>query len=129
MLKLWSRITKMIYINIKHLLFLLYTLLILSTLIESTQHLFDDVSKRLLTTTTFKSDVLRRYPRQIVVRDGAVIKEWWLVLFYKLFPSLFRDENSVPTPIMFLPYTDDLVSKILKTLIGWWPTISYEDHA
>jgi len=120
----------MIYINIKHLLFLLYTLLILSTLIEATQHLFDDVLKRrLLTTTTFNSDVLRRYPRQIVVRDGAVIKEWWLVLFYKLFPSLFRDENSVPTPIMFLSYTDDLVSKILKTFIGWWPTISYEDHA
>ena len=119
----------MIYINIKHLLFLLYTLLILSTLIEATQHLFDDVSKRLLTTTTFNSDVLRRYPRQIVVRDGAVIKEWWLILFYKLFPSLFRDENSVPTPIMFLSYTDDLVSKILKTFIGWWPTISYEDHA
>jgi hypothetical protein len=56
-----------------------------------------------------------------------VIKVWWIRFLYKIFPSFFKDENSVPIPIMFMPSTDKLVYQLLKNIIGWWPKISYED--
>ncbi len=36
---------------------------------------------------------------------------------YRVFPALFKDENSVPTPTMFLPYTDK-VPTLRKTLFS-----------
>ena len=49
----------------------------------------------------------RRFKRQIFqAGNGVVIKDWWILALYKIIPFIFKDDNSVPTPIMFLPYTD-----------------------
>ena len=76
----------------------------------------------------FADDVHRRIARQVYdAGNDVIIKDWWLIALYKIFPALFRTENSVPTPTMFLPYTDQVVTRILKAIFGWWPTIAYED--
>ena len=71
---------------------------------------------------------LRRVVRQVYdAGNGVIIKDWWLIALYKIFPALFRTENSVPTPTMFLPYTDQALTRILKAIVGWWPAVAYED--
>ena len=58
----------------------------------------------------------------------TTLSEWWLKALYRLIPWFFKDEKSVPTPIMFLPYTDAAVFNILKTVFGWWPKLVFEDN-
>ncbi len=68
-----------------------------------------------------------RVPRQVIQQDGLIVKEWWLGALYRLLPSIFYTENSVPTPLMFLPYLQTISSKIFQGFFGL-PTIVFDDR-
>ena len=55
-----------------------------------------------------------RVPRQVIQENGLVVKEWWLGALYRILPSIFSTENSVPTPLMFLPYLQTISSRIFQ---------------
>jgi len=63
--------------------------------------------------------------RQVINENGLLIKAWWLGALYKAVPFIFSDENSVPTPLIFLPIVEDYVTNFSKS-IGL-PNIVHDD--
>ena len=59
-------------------------------------------------------------------KDGLIVKEWWLSALYRLIPSIFYSDTSVPTPLMFLSYLDKITSSILQGVFGL-PTVVFDD--
>jgi hypothetical protein len=76
-----------------------------------------------LSASIFKGHLVQK--RQVLEQNGLVIKEWWLDALYRLIPFIFDGENSVPTPVIFLPHLENSFIKFLVS-IGF-PTILFDD--
>jgi hypothetical protein len=67
-----------------------------------------------------------RVPRQVIQQDGLIVKEYWLAVLYRIIPSIFYNQNSVPTPLMFLPYLQTISGQIFQGIFGF-PVVVFDD--
>ena len=68
-----------------------------------------------------------RHRRQVIQEGGLTVIDWWLSALYKIVPSIFSSQYSVPTPIMFTPYINTIAYNIFQG-IPRLPTVVFDDH-
>lgn len=67
-----------------------------------------------------------RHRRQVIQQGGLTVIDWWLSALYKIIPSIFSSQYSVPTPIMFLPYINTIANNLLQKVFGL-PSVVFDD--